>query len=74
MEDKRMKVRTKKGWFGASQTGVMLGDKHFQIGHQYWTPVEWDDKEDPDFVKTNSLEFYDENTKSWNDFLYRKLI
>lgn len=68
-----MKVRIKAGWSDEGQTGVMLGDKHFQV-NQYWTPVLWDDEEDPDFHKTIALEFWNEDTETWDEIVYRETL
>ena len=45
----------KEGWFEAGKTGVILAEPVFV--NQYWTPVLWDDEEDPDFCKTAALDF-----------------
>jgi len=49
------RVRIKEGWGGAGQEGVILG-ANVDV-EQLWTPVLWDDEEDPDWHKTAGLEF-----------------
>lgn len=48
------KVRIKDGWCEAGKTGVQIGFP-VMIG-QLWTPVMWDDEEDPDWHKSAGLE------------------
>ena len=56
------KVRIKHGWGDAGKTGMQLADCVW-CG-QSWTPVLWDDEEDPDFHKTAGL---DEIRINWVD-------
>jgi len=50
-----MRAKIKNGWHGAGRTCEVLGDPVFVL--QNWSPVLWDDEEDPDFIKTAALEF-----------------
>jgi hypothetical protein len=47
-------VRIKVGWEDAGRLGKQLGEPVFV--QQWWTPVLWDDEEDPTFHKTAGLE------------------
>lgn len=47
------RVRVKDGWCEAGKEGTRLGPDVL-VG-QWWTPVKWDDDEDPDFFKTAGL-------------------
>lgn len=49
-----VRVTIKKGWEGAGRVGTRLGPDVFV--EQEWTPVLWDDEEDPDFFKARGLE------------------
>jgi hypothetical protein len=50
------RCRIRGEWEGAGRTGQTLGrDQH--IGGIMWTPVLWTDAEDPDWHKTEGLEF-----------------
>ena len=51
------KVRIKKNWGDAGRVGTQLGEPVFVL--QWWTPLVWDDEEDPDFHKTAGLEKVD---------------
>lgn len=52
-QDARVQIRT--GWYEAGRRGKRLGpDMH--VGGQHWTPVLWDDEEDPDFHKSAGLD------------------
>ena len=48
------KVRIRFGWVQFGKVGVIIGEPVF-VG-QSWTPVVWDDEEDPEFYKTVALE------------------
>lgn len=50
-----IRVRIKKGWFNAYHEGKALGP-NIHVSSNWWTPVLWDDAEDPDFHKTEGLE------------------
>lgn len=50
------RVRVKFGVLGAGQEGTRLGPDVY-AHNQHWTPVLWDDEEDPDFFKTRCLDF-----------------
>ena len=52
------RIRIKSGWDGAGRLGDFLGSENFDCNGQYWTPVLWDNEEDPDFHKTAALEFF----------------
>ena len=52
-----VKVKIKKGWENAGKEGITLG-KNVYI-NQWWTPIKWDEKEDPDWIKTTALIFLD---------------
>lgn len=54
-EKNSVRVRIKEGWEDAGQKGTVLGTNLFV--EQLWTPVKWDDEEDPNFHKTIGLEF-----------------
>jgi hypothetical protein len=49
-----MRVQIKSDWFNAGKTGRTLGRKVFI--EQWWTPVKWDDEDDPDWHKTAGLQ------------------
>lgn len=55
---KRCKI--KDGWEGAGREGKVLGD-NVDV-KQYWTPILFDDEEDPTFHKTDGLLF---KTERW---------
>ena len=44
--DPNKRLRIKKDWFGAGREGVRLGPD-IEAGGLVWTPVLWDDEEDP---------------------------
>lgn len=48
------RVRVKEGWLYAGKEGDLLGENVFC--EQSWTPVKWDNEEDPEFCKTAALE------------------
>lgn len=48
------RVQVKAAWDSAGRKGIVLGDSVETAG-QMWTPVKWDDEEDPDFFKTIGL-------------------
>lgn len=48
------RVRIKSGWDNAGRTGTVIG-RSVKRG-QWWSPVIWDDEEDPDWHKTVGLE------------------
>lgn len=53
----RKKVRIKQGWSAnwlGGRTGMTLGPD--VMVEQWWTPVKWDDEDDPDWFKTAGLE------------------
>jgi len=49
------RAKIKSGWDKAGKEGDVLGDNIFV--KQWWTPIKWDDEEDPDFIKTLALDF-----------------
>lgn len=49
-------VRIRKGWEGAGRIGRVLGNA--VMVQQWWTPVLWEDEDDPNFFKTAGLEDY----------------
>ena len=53
-----MRVRIKPGWDKAGKVGKTLGPAIYagQGMGQSWTPVLWDDEEDPDWHKTAGLD------------------
>lgn len=54
----RKRVMICDGWRDAGKIGTTLGPPVF--AEQNWTPVLWDDEEDPDFHKTAGLISIDE--------------
>lgn len=50
----RKKFKIKDGWHEAGRTGVTLGVP--VLVEQLWTPILFDDEEDPDFLKTAAIE------------------
>lgn len=52
-------AKIKKGWEGEGKTGIVLGKPVFV--EQAWTPILWDDEEDPTWFKAAGLELFDEN-------------
>jgi hypothetical protein len=48
------RVTIKTGWDGAGRSGTVIGKPTYQ-GGQPWTPVVWDDDEDPDWIKTAAV-------------------
>lgn len=48
------RIRIRDGWEEAGKTGTAIGPAFFY--GQLWTPVVWDDNEDPDFVKSIALQ------------------
>jgi len=53
----KKKVRIKQGWSAnwlGGRTGETLGPD--VMVEQWWTPVKWDDEDDPDWFKTAGLE------------------
>jgi hypothetical protein len=59
-----MKCQIKNDWYDAGKTGVVLSElpNTDHAGIQ-WTPVLWDDDEDPTFHKTRGLQFYTDDPK-----------
>lgn len=51
---KKKRVKIKKGWENEGKTGKTVGNISFL--KQDWTPVLWDNEEDPEFFKTAGLE------------------
>jgi|GEM_PF-5438021 len=49
-------VVIKKGWEGAGRIGYTLGPLGVMVQGQRWTPVLWNDEEDPDWHKMAGLE------------------
>ena len=49
------KLRIKAKWHDAGKVGMRVGPD-VQIGGMIWTPILWDDENDPDFQKATSLE------------------
>lgn len=47
------KVVIRRGWEDEGQVGTVLGEAVW--AGQWWTPVLWDDADDPDFHKTAGL-------------------
>jgi hypothetical protein len=54
-----MRAKGKTGWDVEGRSCTVLGEPVFVL--QNWTPVLWDDEEDPTFVKSAALEI--EETK-----------
>lgn len=54
------RVRVKKGWHDAGKCGTVLGDSIYV--KQFWSPVLWDEDEDPTFCKETCLEFIDNDS------------
>ncbi len=50
-----LRVRIKKGWSDFGRIGKQIGPR-VTAHDQGWTPVIWDDDEDPDWHKTAGLE------------------
>ena len=50
---RRPRVRISDGWYQADREGRMIGDQVYV--EQWWTPVKWDDEDDPDFHKSAGL-------------------
>ena len=48
------RVRIRAGWGGGGREGMRLGPDVYV--RQEWTPVLWDDEEDPDWHKAAGLE------------------
>ena len=53
-ENNEARCVVRAGWDGEGKQGKVLGKNIFV--EQYWTPVLWDNEEDPDFCKTDALE------------------
>ena len=51
-----VRVRGRVGWDMAGSLGVTLGPDVSLVGGQPWTPVKWDDGDDPDWVKRAAIE------------------
>ena len=54
-------VKIRDGWQWAGRVGLVLASpictRQYPLsGGQSWTPVLWEDEEDPDFFKTAGLE------------------
>jgi hypothetical protein len=47
-------IKIKKGWDEEGKLGTQIGKPVFV--EQYWTPVVWDDEDDPTFFKTAGIE------------------
>ncbi len=47
-------VKIKEGWHQVGRKGKQVGREIF--AEQWWTPVLWDDEEDPDFFKSAGLD------------------
>jgi hypothetical protein len=54
LEFDHARLRIREGWHGAGKTGVRLGPDVYV--RQHWTPILWDDEEDPDWHKASGLE------------------
>lgn len=54
LESEPERLRIKDGWHEAGKTGKRIGWD--VIVKQSWTPVLWDDEEDPDWFKAAGLE------------------
>lgn len=48
----------REGWAFAGREGTIIGESVFV--EQSWTPVLWDDEEDPEFFKTGALQIIEE--------------
>ena len=53
---KGQRVVIRPGWDQAGRRGTVLGPAVFV--EQSWTPVKWEDEDDPDFFKTAGLSDY----------------
>lgn len=51
-------VRIKKGWDKAGRLGKVLGESIIYRDIE-WTPVIWEEEEDPDWNKTIGLELFE---------------
>jgi hypothetical protein len=51
----RAPLRIRRGWQEAGKRGVRLGPDVY-VGGQPWTPVLWDDEDDPTFHKAAGVE------------------
>ena len=51
---KGTRVKVKSGWYEYGKSGTVLG-KNILVGN-VWTPILWDDADDPDWSKTTALE------------------
>lgn len=50
------RIKMREGWYEAGKLGLLIGPAVY-VGGQHWSPVKWDDEEDPDMVKTAGIEF-----------------
>ena len=55
--EKGVRCNIKLGWWREGKTGIVLGLQNFMCNGQKWTPLLWDDEDDPTFCKTDSLVF-----------------
>jgi hypothetical protein len=55
VEERVAWVRVREGWISAGRLGVQIGNDQ-KVGGQLWTPVIWEDQEDPDWFKRAGLE------------------
>jgi hypothetical protein len=51
-------VVIRKGWSGAGRRGIVVGPKAIGRDRDDWTPVLWDDEDDPTFFKEAGLDIY----------------
>ena len=58
------RVTIREGWHEAGRHGVALAPPVFV--EQWWTPVKWDDEDDPTFAKTGCLVLEDRSmAREW---------
>ena len=50
-------VKIKQGFGDEGRTGHVIGDTVYADFGQNWTPIKWDDADDPDWHKTAGLSF-----------------
>lgn len=51
-------VRIKGGWYQSGRIGLRLGED-ILVGPTFWTPVLWENEEDPEFHKAHGLEKFE---------------
>lgn len=52
-----VKMRIKIGWENAGKTGYRIGPDYQGLDGMWWTPVQWEDEEEPEWYKTKALEW-----------------